>query len=1458
MYRIARIRAAGIGPADARYDRPAPDAPPFELCCLDSDGQPADTLAWLENGGGKTVLLSLIFHVVRPDKAAQIGKDQKGKRGDIADFVLPGEVGHLAIEWVADDHDQTLITGMAAERRGGNTQRTWYLLSGPADVVSIDDLVFDTDGRRVTYTRFLESLEALASPTSRRRRVELSRTSVQRKWIETLADHHLDPALFEYQVRMNRSEGGATDLFRFSSAEQFVEFFLELTLNPDTVASLGETLSRVADKVGALPRKELELAHATGAVERLRQLSGTWADYQHAEAARRSARHLAECLDDGLAAAETKATSDAEQAHQRVEAATARQQEADRARREADSRARAMAIVAANAKIAALGEDLAARKREADDAGLTATAWSRVPSRLRIDRLSGLAEELREQLEAADRDAGPQRERRDRHLRALRAALAEIYEEADSQARTAQAESNAAAHDASVAEEDLASATGEAREADGRRGELTKAVEAYERSLAEARRAGLLDESSTPADALAAAQSEALSAEDEQTAASEKRDQIASGLAALAEEAENARQKSTEAAHEAREAADRVATAQAERQELAGHPLLVELGADDPDLELVGAELAVRVAAEASRARAEAVTAEVGAAEDRRAAASLETDRLLPSRPDVEDLCRRLVSGGVRSAVPGWRYMVEAVSARRHAGIIAAHPAWVEGIVVAENELSQAKSVLSDVRPAAAVAIVTGAAFTDAVGTPTAAWVVTPAAAMHDRSCAEAELGVRLERLDAAAENQQELTAREEVARVLAERLSVHLEAWPPGALPAASATRDAIAETAENAANAATNAADQLKAAQAEVTALTRQAECAGKRGLEAERRAGKLETLVGDECRAAAASEQINEINTYHREATKRAEKAKSALEQARRRGSQADSRRQAAEQARDAVAREIAELQEPGPGEASPAAPVETLRTRYREAEKALAEATTDSETARRLKEVQGQLSAEQETFRQLPTNLSSRVEELAADPAAADDSSRRQAETAALAAADTANQARIAAETAHQVAITERNNLPEPERPVELDGLPERLDELEDLARAASESAEQARRVRGEADEALEKAKNSARMADFVHEALKVQRSALRAGLGQRSSEPAEPFDGDAAEAVTAALEALTTTTEEAGRADKQWRDAAHEVGVFARQPKWQELRGDLPRRLADDTPDALAAAASFLLGQTQILADRLKGDIEALDTHRQLLITSLGDAVSQGARSLRSARSKSVLPGQLGDWSGHPFLKIGLEVPTDRAELDSRLRRFTNDLLQRAAKAGLPTGSTLVCGALLACSEREVTVEVLKPNKAQRLRYVPVHDMAELSGGMRATAAIAMFCTLVRVRATNRAGRAGVGTLILDNPVGDANATYLVSLQRLVAAMSDIQLIYTTGVNDMDAIRLFPVVTRLTNEAAKRSHLSYVVTDEAFLKQLMPQNGDYSLVTGTRLVRRRPIQLTLDMAGGEDE
>jgi hypothetical protein len=1474
MYRISRIRLAGVGPADARFDKPSPDTPSFEISCIGAGGAPEDSVIWLENGGGKTVFLSLLFHVLRPDKAPLIGGDEQsqrtgGRRAEISDFVLPTDVSHAVCEWVAADGDDRLITGMVAERKGAGVNRTWYLLNVREGAASLDDLVFDVDGRRVPLARYVESLEQLASKAGkagRRNRIEMTKTSVQRQWFGVLADHDLDPTLFEYQVRMNRSEGGATSLFRFPSPERFVEFFLELTLNPETVTAISAELSRVAEKVASLPRKELELAHATGAGDRLDTLAGSWARFEAADQARTTAQHDAERLHDQLAVSVALAAEAADEAANRLAELDTERTTIDRVRREADTRAKTVAIRLAGRRVTLLNDEVTAADKEAQDRQLTVSAWPRVSDQLRRTALDSRIAEVRRAVQAAEQDAEPLRERRDALLRSVRRAIDTAATAAESDVKEAEGKIATAEDDEKTHDEALRKAERRTSEIAGLLRGLDQQIERHQKVIDKASADGTLPSGVELATALDDARSEVRTLGETIDRIKTERDELAATLPDLRQTARDTESEANTAAAILQQHRQRVAAATSDRERLAADPLLAELGAEGSDLDLVGADLVVRLSDEASRRRAEAIAAGSAAAEDQRAADSLERDHLLPARAEVDEICRRLHAAGVASATPGWRYLVDAVPAASHAAAIASHPALVDGVVVASADLDPARDALADIAPSAAILIAAGALLTDPADAAAQGWVVPPAAALHDRGASEEELSRRQERLAEASARAATIADAERSARSLADAIAAHLEEWPAGTLPAAVALAHELAHRAESTRTAGVEASAAVTAAEALVAETDRTIEQHRIGHTQTQLRAGRLERLAADAADVADATAQAADLRAETETLRHTVDDASKQLHLAKAAREAAQATKATAERTFDGLRQQAAGLPDPGAGEHVDDAGTDivSLRASYEAAAGVYSDATSGSDIAHDLATLEQQRQSLASEWIALSAEMRQRVEQLAATPAASSPVSRTAAEKEANEAAARASTLHGDLRTKLGVAEALRKGLPDPEPTwaVEPFDMPEELDALEQMSAEMDAAFEVARVAAAEIRERLGAASTARDERRAAHGALNLQTTTLAHNLGDRAPQPASAYEGDAGEAVTNALRRISGATQKREEADGRWRTAAHAVGVFAREGRWAGLTGELARRLRDDEPLDLARASKTLLTQTRILEQRLRDDIATLDTHRQVLVTSLGDAVSEAARSLRSARRKSELPSGLGDWSHQPFLKIGIELAKDRAELDGRLRRFTNDLLERASSgASLPVGADLICQATLACTDKAVTIDVLKPNKAQRLRYVPITETATLSGGMRATAAIAMFCTLAKVRAANRTGRIGVGTLILDNPFGDANATYLVALQRLVAQMSDVQLVYTTGVNDMDALRLFPVVTRLTNEAAKRSHLAYVVADEAFLKRLAPAEGDNAIVTGTRLVRRQQPLLAVDLAamdGDEDD
>jgi len=148
--------------------------------------------------------------------------------------------------------------------------------------------------------------------------------------------------------------------------------------------------------------------------------------------------------------------------------------------------------------------------------------------------------------------------------------------------------------------------------------------------------------------------------------------------------------------------------------------------------------------------------------------------------------------------------------------------------------------------------------------------------------------------------------------------------------------------------------------------------------------------------------------------------------------------------------------------------------------------------------------------------------------------------------------------------------------------------------------------------------------------------------------------------------------------------------------------------------------------------------------------------------------------------------------------------------------------------------------------ILKPKADGVERVLVTSYSSETSGGQGATAAILLYCTLLGLRAHNQGvGRHSHTTLILDNPLGKATAVSLLRKQLAVAAAMGVQLVYTTGVNDLPALDEFPNLVRMRNDAELRKNLRYVrIAEQTRRAILRPvENGASGYLAQARGFRR---------------
>jgi hypothetical protein len=178
-----------------------------------AEGRAADNaVVLLRNGGGKSLLLFLLFKALLPGRhdGTKTAEQQRGA----GPVVASGECATVAVDWEHLDDGRLLVTGHSFER-GDDASSRWLFEPQPG-VLTLDPLPLRDGAIRRTRAGLLPALEALGRSDARLR----YRTVPGKKaWEQELAALGIDPAPLRYQARLNRSEGGEDDELRFASPE---------------------------------------------------------------------------------------------------------------------------------------------------------------------------------------------------------------------------------------------------------------------------------------------------------------------------------------------------------------------------------------------------------------------------------------------------------------------------------------------------------------------------------------------------------------------------------------------------------------------------------------------------------------------------------------------------------------------------------------------------------------------------------------------------------------------------------------------------------------------------------------------------------------------------------------------------------------------------------------------------------------------------------------------------------------------------------------------------------------------------------------------------------------------------------------------------------------------------------------------------------------------------------------
>jgi hypothetical protein len=1474
MYELSRVRLHSVGPKGARYQDVvlnlrgvgAPVRRPGRDTLFDLEGgsprrrpSPASVL-FAENGNGKSVLIKLIFSVMLPGRRQIVGTNNART---LENFVLADDVAHVVLEWQHTETGEQLVIGKTAAWRGhvvssdaNKLSEAWYSFR-PSAQFNLDTLPLQENGRYVSQAGFRDRLSEAhkAEP-----QLQLVWETGHGQWTDHLENLGLDSKLFDYQRKMNAGEGEAADAFSFKTDEAFVDWLLASVTDESDPRTLAEIVDGYATTLSQRGTLIAERDFVAGALDRLGPLAAAARDADTAveldlaatQAMTRfagavTARHTQECARLGLL-------------EDRLDTAKAADEIADRENRRLNAIVLELRRDLAGFELKQAIDIKAELIGERDEAKSVLAAWAATAIVLRFHEAARKAHAVRLLIGEREAQAAQPLRERDNAAHRLVQGLLGLAEQATR-------ESQQSTIDAAALQTRIDQAATEEREHLTQAAQLRTRAETTQELIDKAR----ADIDRAAGDGLiGAGQSPTAAAEEARAVHAGLIEEIEDGdrnavalvverrrVGGLLRAAETAERQLSDAA---RTAEQRYADAVAVTTSLASEERLAALiGSTTVLLDSDCEPLLDRLGQALDEAGTERDTLRLTDDADTRVLNALDTDGLLPPRSDVTAVRDVLAQSGL-ATYAGWEYLAQMPDEER-AAALAAYPHLVDGVVLnSPSHLDQARSVLSDARllPRSVVAVGATATFQDLdVAVPSGvAFLVTPNPALYDEELAQAE---REQLLAAQTVRRARLGLLVEIIAA-DQRLRLRLESWrltyAAGALVRLESERDEaiaahVAATTES--SALRISVDQIVA---EEGALAQRLTELRRAEQVARSCADRLTTLADRVAEVPAWTELIREALEHAAQAVLAATAAEK--EAARLRQRKEETVRRGDDHARiaDACRDEIGQV--PGGGSTQqsstvPPEPVETLRAAYRAAVSAYEKVQVGADLRAELTAMEQTESDARKDVERLPADVQVRSKQLLDTPDGGDGPGRSAATARAQRAVDDL-ELQVAAAAATVVRLEERYRsfIPQ-DRSLEPYGRPRDIPHAEELiGRADSDRREATRRfeeTRGlvEALEA-EQSRTRAEVDKFDNVA-----DSMRDTLLDIVDADTTPFAGTVADARTR-RDALVAERRETQQllldSRAQVTKAASALHRYAADERFEQVESPVRRQILHVGQDQLPGHASDWEAALRPRLRSLADDLEHIDRHRVQIVARLRGMVEIALKTLRNAEKVSALPPTLGDWAGEKFLHIRFADP-DSATLDERLGTVIDDAASASGRGGPANkrdGLSLLLRGVRAVLPKGIRVEILKPDptvRTERIRIAQVSDI--FSGGQLLTAAIILYCTMAALRANERGHARSVhaGVLFLDNPIGRASAGYLLDLQLGVADALGVQLVYTTGLFDINALSIFPLILRLRNDRDLRTGMAYLTVEDEIRNMLtvLGEPDGTGRITSARFFRK---------------
>lgn len=1428
MQKISRIYIGNCGVDLAWYDGVM-----LHLTDLITE-EPTDALFNLENGGGKTILLSLIFSCLEPAQDRFLKHLQNPNHRFSQYFAKDGTPGLILIEWQMPPRGllgepYRLVIGQAAALKStadrDDVDRIFFSFEESGDV-SLDTvpgprLVEEPVRSMVDFSRWMQHAQQ-QNPT-------FFHTRVQSDWCKHLRDEcMLDLEMLQLQVMFSAQEGGIDEAFLdFKSEHEFIRKFFHLTLDAERTDAVRTAVIATCDKLRRKPFFQKRLDALTTLRMSLEQFNLRAAALREAEEAQQ------EIITQGGGLAlslEDRAHTQAEKAKDEANCRLTQQQVAEAA----ELRARGLADAEVVLSILRLKRLHGCAQEARNQANSQLTNLKEKQVHLRAARAQTEIDLTNQQLQALEERARleaeqlvPWREKATEEGSKFWAALSLRADQFRQEAKEVKSAEQSAEAKRQALEQEARELRGREDTLKAERVRLDLEEESFQQEHQTLLNDGLVGEEEATLAAVERWSRQATThqetAKQADTDAGILREDEARYRQTRRQEDEALRRLQTELSQKQ----SLVATGEAEREALGQLAILRQASESEvADPDAPGLPAAVQHIIESQRQDLDRLTIRLNELEERQK--DIRETGVAGNSKDVAKVVSRLAEMGIRSAIPFNEYISKAIpDAEQARSVVTSNPARFMGVCIADSELAKARGIDAYL-PELRAPVMVSTATLDPDPLPDNAFVL-PASddAWFNREAAQRLLAALEQTIDEERERRSQWLVRLGDAEFTAQRLASYLERYGNFRLATmrreaeqlaleADATK-ARSEEAEQKADACRELAENKKA-------LAHQERSAAQ---DAERHAQTLRHFFEKHEanhpyrieRLRALELDLATVSNRQHLITEENEQLEIQLRNLRGRHNEIEALLRDTVREKEAIRHYDETSPVPDYGKLSDTELI-FLRDNYRTAADTLD--TNERERlgvlAYQLEQTRRDLGQKQEAFSRQFAELKREDFEAYLD----EDFERCLANLEKE--VEESGQTLLAKERALAVADSQLKQYTREHKPAyqpteemhELsdNALDTRIAEAQEGHRTATNEAEVAHGAAAEARQRQERAEAAAR------EAIE-QAQMLRTALSlpeHLSDEWVQPE-----EAIGTQVRRIIDLHQKRGRDVAKTRDQARQafdtLKTGAASPDFQEVEPEIASQLQRNEFDAACADSDRLLegideriGVTQSNLDSMQADFEAC-------VGELANLVNSAITLLNSATKDKKMP------LGAPYVggKAIIKMRSRFHELPQEARRQAlHNYLDWLIETGqVPAKSAeLVADALRRVHGRPLDIQMLRMVPDEALQYQPVDHITN-SGGEGVVMAMLLYLLINQLRAETQAKlkRSGGGPLILDNPFAKATSPAMWRVQRMLAKALDVQLVFATAIQEYNTLGEFGRFNRLRkagrNSKTGRWHLERV-------------------------------------------